>query len=330
VTAEDGGWDIGGYVPAGYEVTPWTTLFPALARVPNSPTFRTSYMAKLYTYYFTRLQFGQYLNFLSDVGPEICRNDAISDDARVYGQHCERLLESIEQAAASNPLDQEGYEFVVKSFDEQLLNPSTSSERFFSSTVYKAFFAGYGFFTNCAYGFVALTPNPYRADDGWYYYRPGDRFPYDYDPTRRPSGRPKTNPFSILPMLADAMRFYPVIARDGSATLAYFGGDHFHATSNLSPSGRVLFADLGQHGDWRQPDCQVASAALDEDGFTCHELRAPGSGAGPVYLRLYPVSHSMVPDTFEGSIRGLPMIFKMPFEVLTASAAGSTAMAVGR
>jgi hypothetical protein len=40
MSANDVGWDIGGYVPSGYKVTPWVKLFPALAAPPSGTTQR--------------------------------------------------------------------------------------------------------------------------------------------------------------------------------------------------------------------------------------------------------------------------------------------------
>lgn len=89
-------WDLGGYLPVGYELTPWTDLFPSLKATTKYPSTSNIIFAKIMTFYYTRLQFGQYMNFLLDVGEAYNNADNkifLANDIKSYFNLCEKYLE---------------------------------------------------------------------------------------------------------------------------------------------------------------------------------------------------------------------------------------------
>ena len=211
MSAEDGGWDLGGFVPVGYEVTPWATLFPQLAKFASSPTLKTGYIAKMYTFYLTRLQFGQYLHFLGDVGPDVCGNDAITQDIQTYERSCEDLLGDIEAHSTGKNVDAASYASVVQSFEDMITSAAPAPQKFYSEPVYQTFFSHYTFFTGCAYGFI----------NGGFGNSLG-KYLTVRAPNLFPDAPLPTNPPTLLPALADALRFYPVVTRDGGVIMTFF------------------------------------------------------------------------------------------------------------
>ena len=152
----EGGWDIGGYAPIGYKVVPWTTLFPALGKFAKSTSLSSIYIAKTYTYYLTRLQFGQYLAFLSDVGKGgivDIGNDAIDTDVLFFNDYCSTLYQKIPQNIDAGPINAEIYKKIVTEFEVSV----RESTEFYSQNVYNIFFKNYAFFVQCAYGFIYVV-----------------------------------------------------------------------------------------------------------------------------------------------------------------------------
>jgi hypothetical protein len=290
MSSSQGGWDIGGYAPVGYRVTPWTHLFPALGSFPKAKTLSTIYIAKLYTYYLTRLQFGQYLAFLGDVGPTNCQNDAIATDNAFYTAHCRRLRQAIADASAGTP-NSDTYQKVVTDFEATL----STSPTFNSHTVYTRFFAHYSFVVQCAYGGIWREQSP---SDGVDRYFVGGAPPGGWKPT-------PAKPFSVFAMLADAARFYPVI------------------TSAEEDEG-IGWLDTGWYSDeagrWDLDHAvlsgNVTAPVLLDSGFRYIQLQLIGDYSS----RLYMIGLDTVPEDYLGKIRGLPMLYKMPFDFLASYA----------
>ena len=292
MTADEGGFDIGGYAPIGYAITPWTKLFPALASPVNTVTLSTMYIAKLYTYYLTRLQFGQYLSFLGDVGGDNCGNDAIDDDVSFYDGLCATLYGSIVALEEGASVGESEYTKTVQDF-ENSLTAGTNDEAFFSQKVYSFFFKNYQLLTQCAYGFVEV-----RRDAAANLKDYGTNL-WTYAPIPQ-------NPFAILPMLEDACRYYPVVMRDGSCVFFQYGND----PNTPTVSGWYTKTKyLGTDG-WDE----LIGSPIQLDGAFKY------LDAGSPLPRFYMVGIQTVPTDYAGEIRGLPMFCDMPFEFLAAYA----------
>jgi len=275
-------WDLGGYIPYAYEITPWSDLFPDLKlRLPQSMS--SVYIAKMYTFYLTRLQFAQYLYFLADVGPALCENDSIAFDAARYVGYCNRLRDDI---ALMDTFDKGAYVDQIRRFEGYLVE----DKRFFSKTVYDAFFKNYAIFANAPYGFISI----FATERGQGYdERELNYLYFTEDGMTRAKRTPV--PFSIGPMLHHADRCYPLIVNNGTAVLVRY------------------------HSDWEKV------MPLDQ-WFKDHSFRTDDRGnkylPPPVYpderQRYYAVDFNHIPPAtsqYGGfSVRGLPMFDQFPFD----------------
>lgn len=268
-------WDLGGYLPFAYKVTPWTTLFPNLGKHTKQNTLANLYIAKLYTFYLTRLQFHQYLTFLGAVGENICKNSSILFDADAYKGACGDLLRKISDAVAGGTVNDEAFHTIVTDF-EASLQTKVDDRQFFSDTVYNVFFENYAYFTDCAYGFVYTFGQQYSV-------AVGDHKGF----------KPVPQPFAVLPMLADAMRHYPVITCDGHLSLCYY-----------APNG-AWGAPLAFKFDYPTAVENGFEYIYPEDS---HEMR------------FYKVGLKQVPRDFSGKIRGSPLLYDLPFDLVEAFA----------
>lgn len=312
--------DLGGYLPFAYEITPWTTLFPELSTSIPKNTLSNIYIAKIYTYYLTRLQFKQYLSFISDIelemennreynldsigwgGRKIKRNSSINNDVANYEAYCDELYIDIKEqlnALNNRGINNETYNSIIKNFEYKLQNKSKNLQ-FFSIKPYKVFFENYEFFTDNNYGFIEVCNNMYRIDtfafpsymllDGnkasQWKWTPG---PKDF--------KNIPEPFSFFPMLKDAKRQYPFIDNNG---------DVFWITFD------------GIHEDW------VLCDAYDYDQLKMYTANKTKIGEAnyievnsitPGYTRkLYGINSKVIGKNYTGYIRGCPMIYDLPFE----------------
>ena len=144
-------WDIGGYIPVGYEFTWWKDLFPQLKSIPVVPGTTSQYLSKAYIYLMTRLQFAHYLNLLDDIPPVITENPSAANDTKAYTNACDELLKNINDTMkiTGKYLEQD-YKNTVKSFEYNIEH----LKHFNSSTIYKTFFKNYDFFDNNLFGFL--------------------------------------------------------------------------------------------------------------------------------------------------------------------------------
>lgn len=273
-------WDLGGYIPYAYEITPWSDLFPDLKlRLPQSMS--SVYIAKMHTFYLTRLQFAQYLYFLRDVGPALCQNDSIAFDAARYVQHCDRLLDHI---ARVETFDEETYFDQLRRFELCL----AEDRRFLSKTAYDKFFSLYEIFSNAPYGFIFVRAQP--TPDGYI------KGSFIYTCVAEHGWKDTPVPFSIGPMLHDAIRHYPLIDNAGTVrTVSYDDG-------------------------WKE------TLGYDQ-WWETHRLRTDDKGnknipnpRDPDESQLYAVGFADIPPSTakDGGVhvRGLPMFDEFPFEKL--------------
>jgi hypothetical protein len=306
----DGGWDIGGYVPSGYAITPWAVLFPALAERPKETSLKNIYFAKLFTYYLTRMHFLQYLTFLQDVGEGFCGNEAIQDDVMVYRTLCDELLSSVRDLQHAT-LDDGSLSTIAKTF-EASMGGRFNGQPFYSGKVYQRFFESYGFWYKCGYGFVVVFKT-IKSDDPFRYPR--------YDPST-PAGRDRlsapipSSPFTLRKMLGDAIRIYPVINMDGTGQFVWFPVDKW-----VEFRGRTFISAIL---DGHMPPAQC------HEGFDYFDIANPfeecsiptPDGVQLEIVRLFPVGANAVPDNYDGRIRGRPFLTSLPFDFLQDFARG--------
>ena len=228
-------WDLGGYVPVGYEVTPWAELFPDLAlNLPSSST--RFFLAKLWTFLSTRLEFSQYLQFLKDVhtsNPSIVNNLKIDADASNYANVCQSFAQHLSIGAADmmfGGFTENDYMAKVALFEQMALDGSRGNELSTKGRLtYERFFSSYKFFLDNTFGFI-------WTDESHKYY---DTF----------GGRKPLNTMSE--MLKNSIRLFPVIDCDQDGVVLVFAARN----GMFYPLGGA-FSPLapGVHDDFRTQD----------------------------------------------------------------------------
>jgi hypothetical protein len=172
-----------------------------------------------------------------------------------------------------------------------------ASRRFYSQPVYQIFFSRYAFFTGCAYGFISCDSGKYVSIR---------------DQNLVPDTALPTNPVTLLPALADALRFLPVVTRDGGVNMTFYAEEYgFIPKLHDGPSHftSCLIYDV--------PELRDAAGLR----YCAYQPRDRGNLIWD--LKLYPLGLDDVPDDFTGQIRGVPMFTTMPFDFLGAYAAGA-------
>lgn len=278
-------WDLGGYVPFAYKITPWNELFPDLAKFNKLSSIENIFIGKLYIYYLTRLQFLQYLNFLCDVGAEICENNSLDYDVMYFKEYCLDLIEIITKKVKNEKekKNEDLFMEIVKNFREKIF----TSDCFFSKKVYQFFFENYLLFANYSYGFIMCSF--YENGMKFYTIDGVDPLTTFYNSKRVPQ------PFSLLPMLEDAMRYYPVITCSGRLHLCLF--------SAIPTDG---WGSMRNTEKW----FSINSIRLDENKF---EYIPSFQNEND---RLYGVGSKNIPLAFNGKIRGFPMFLELPFDIV--------------
>jgi len=156
ITVADSDWDLGPYIPVDFEVTPWTDIFPSLRSILSYPGTSAINFARIVTFYYTRLQFGQYMSFLLDLGERYQRQSAnaryLEHDIAEYFRFCEGYLQEF-YGQSDQDITDECYEGWLHRFTEGL-EKLVTDERFYNLGIYKAFFRLYGTFSKCPYGFL--------------------------------------------------------------------------------------------------------------------------------------------------------------------------------
>jgi len=164
-------------------------------------------------FYFSRLQFGQYLAFLADIDIEYYHPN-IKLDTEKYNSVCEDFWKKINSAFKSKgPFDSKKLGRLIKKFDDLL-----TRKKFHNMKVYELFFKHYAFFRNCPYGFMHIEHDnkDYQNKEGNYY------FLLDFSTiegrqrviTKRRAAKIGAFP-TIGESLAQGMRWYPVITNEG-------------------------------------------------------------------------------------------------------------------
>jgi hypothetical protein len=303
MTADDGGWGIGGYVPIGYKVTPWSTLFPALATYPSATSPKSINLSKLYVFYLTRIHFAQYLAFLKDVGVDWHKNEALDEDLQLLHERCGDLYSQILLASSGQTLSDDTFKKIISDFKQQLLG-GVGSKKFYSEPIYKIFGENYNFFMKCPYGFVAV----YEGGSNY----PG-RFYLSDDVFEQSDFRasPVKGQFTLIRLLRNAIRIYPVFSQTGTLSFVTYFRDVWQSVPIILDSSR--FQDnyiTKRHAGF-----------VDKDGFKNYVTSSTPSTSS----WLYPVDFDCVAaDTIE-PIRGAPMLYRLPFEFFQSYGAGKVA-----
>jgi hypothetical protein len=222
-------WDLGGYTPADFRVTPWTELFPSLA-APFQYNTSSILLAKLISFYYTRLQFGQYLQFLSDTGDayKSAKKGYIQSDVAYYQLACKAYLQDM-LAHLPNKITEADYKNWIACFGNYLNNKNFEGNTitidgtaikvdFHNSEIYKVFYQNYSFFDRCCFGMVYQA----RTEQG----QMGEINNLDLETDQ---GKPFafgnlyiTN--SDFDSVHRSIRFYPVLEVANQGTSAYPAG----------------------------------------------------------------------------------------------------------
>ena len=264
------GWDLGGYMPIDFEVTPWEELFPSL-KAPFQCTSSSIYLAKLMTFYYTRLQFGQYLSFLKDTGDayESHRKDQIPNDVSNYFLACKKYLEDMIENLPEKATEQD-YKRWLSCFDNYLESKDYRGRaldiiiQFFNKEIYQSFFKHYDVLSRCPYG---LTYHFNAFYDPIHYDCLLD-FKIDDTPERDTATGYVTKNLGLKNELQKALRFYPVLevvqkqkAEGGyeypvMVSAVYFKNGQFHrftlnridvyVKGKSSPKDDVFFAAINR------------------------------------------------------------------------------------
>mmetsp|Transcript_59629 Transcript_59629/g.69678 ORF Transcript_59629/g.69678 Transcript_59629/m.69678 type:complete len:715 (+) Transcript_59629:207-2351(+) len=203
-------WTIDKFTPIGFVSTPWVECFPDLL-FDGEISESTIHVSIAWIYYLTRLEFLQYLNFLADYVEmrETASLDYrdISEDIRVYERTVKSLEEELEKRLKGN-FTELVYKSLVVWFDGKMKHLKTS-RAFSSLRVYEGFFQNYDRFHNNPAGFIS-----FKDGGGGFYYR------------QTPGGTPEwaLAKNSVVKLLEDAIRYFPLISQDGVLHYGYFEG----------------------------------------------------------------------------------------------------------
>jgi len=206
-------WDLGSYLPVGYELTPWTELFPSLKAVISYPSTSNIVFAKIMTFYYTRLQFGQYMQFLIDVGDAYNSDKKkwLENDIKYYFDLCKSFLNDFYGRAET--LTEKDYTTWLLRFEARL-GTLRQEEHFHNYTIYQAFFEMYDTFAECPFGFTCNGFNLIKGAQ-WIVREEKEtiitQIKSIYDKGILVIRDASTEIQSGLPTLEKAIRFYPTI-----------------------------------------------------------------------------------------------------------------------
>jgi hypothetical protein len=209
--------ELGDYIPCGFKITPWEEIFPEL-KLSMEPTLTAIYIAKVNIFYYTRLQFGQYLQFLSQLPFSVTQQKNLDVEVSFYFLTCDKFLEQVTKDMYDTPFDEKKYNMTIASFDEYLTRLEETGD-FTNRNIYKIFFENYKFFEDNAYGII-----PYLDSFEYHYQINTSLYPIEIVDGYRDMGsfldagiHNKTKK-----VLEEAVRLYPVINKDGSIYLAFY------------------------------------------------------------------------------------------------------------
>lgn len=307
--------EIGDYIPCGFRITPWEEIFPDL-KLNFKPTLNSMFMAKLNMFYYTRLQFGQYLKFLSQLPYEDIKQDNMDFEVRSYFNICDTFLNTVIKDLSVESFDKTQYEMIINSFDESLKNLEKNG-KFTNRNIYNIFFNNYGFFENNAYGVI---PN-FTAINNLY---PSRFYPSIYLEITPPISGDEQK---LKKMLAHAVRLYPIINKDGSCHLTFYSKGRWETSLFILSVGNI---DMGYSMSTSMRLAKFKYNSLNElmhvieRGLKSHSIIV-GSAIFPEGIEIvssgYPSHTSDVifksighKDIGDGMIRGIAMFESFPFD----------------
>ena len=277
-------WDLGDFQPVDFEVTDWEVLFPSLAKILRPPSTSNINFARLMTYYYTRLQFGEYMQFLKDVYDSlptefrtVYANHYLENDIPVYYEYCHDYLQKYFNRDQEH-LSHEDYQYWISEFETGLLDGTADgAPEFYNSRIYSLFFENYDMLSQCPYGFIchglSKDTEMWEADHELKLLL---KIGYINDSQSAAFG--KSAPyFGLQGELPWAIRLYPAILTRGNAVedsdfrLVYFGKDKawvpvggyaFHLTDEY---GDLYLFEIGQND--RNNAFESANLKPEEGGF---------------------------------------------------------------
>lgn len=209
--------ELGDYIPSNFKLTPWTDLFPDL-KIQLKPTKNSLLISKVNIFYYTRLQFGQYLQFLSTLPYENTKQSSLEMEVIEYFKICEQFMDYASNNLNGLKFQESQYAKTIKYFNK-LLNKLINSKKFSNKEIYDRFFEHYSTFQEFAYGVI-----PYFK---YYKFNGGNTcYPKSSDEA------PKTSWYCNMPLIGckkkdkeiypEAIRFYPVLTKDGKCHFVYY------------------------------------------------------------------------------------------------------------
>lgn len=193
------------YIPVAYEIQPWHELFPSL---PNSDILRSGnlYYAKLLIFYFTRLQFADYMSFLLSAlnGPNrfFPEYRYLQNDLEFYHRHINTFFRHIIKNSDHAPRNEDDYLRVITRFNQ---NTQRVIEK--SYTLYTFFFQAYPILAKCPFGFVI-----YQIDDSDNVNKSNYYSAFDSQQFQTNAGETQVSQDAgILVNLETALRVYPLV-----------------------------------------------------------------------------------------------------------------------
>ena len=272
-------WDIGGYLPTGYEFTWWKDMFPQLKSISVMPGATSIYLAKAYIYLMTRLQFAHYMNLLEDISSQITENPSAANDTEAYRNACDALLQEINRT-----MERKGkylkadYETSVNRFEATLKR----LPYFNSLVIYQTFFKNYDFFDSNLFGFLVTAFDKDQPHNMQHM-----RF---WTPTWR---MPCVSPVQNMQMIYQhSMHIYAVVTSKGALRLALF--------------------DTSKNAWRRLPDLSQGfhTPRITEQGFSYYNYVNPSPYAYSDLegYRLYGGGKEILSYLKNGHATGLPML----------------------
>ncbi len=321
--------DLGEYIPCGFKITPWIELFPAL-KLKILPTYNALNMAKVTVFYYTRLQFGQYLHFLSGLPSWLTEHEALDRDVWAYNQICEKFIREAQDKMSDGPFVTSKYVDVICSFEDMWWDKYESGYFTRIRDLYRSFFAHYAFFQEIAYGvvphFQQAWPSAQLADAIVYpaeWSLPGMERDSRYADCLVPNysqGRGQ-GVVTMRDKLAQAVRLYPVYNVNGRWNLAaYYDGEWRHrlhifpleGAGTLRNGDRYIpgWSTISPRFSW--PTLEAMQQAMDGPYLTqiSGEQRYGDrtiAGTASYEVTLQKISHDAVPPDGRFTLRGRPM-----------------------
>lgn len=221
--------ELGGFIPCGFKITPWKEIFPEM-QLAILPTLNAVNLSKLNAFYYTRIQFGQYLEFLGQLPFRLVEIETLDQDIFQYNKVCKDFLTFAISNIGESPFNKSKYKKLIKRFDTMLSN-IVNKNKFASKHIYDLFFDNYEFFKKSCYGIIPyfdgveqiqnghpLNGKPFYPSISYASEHDLGHEEYAYYPNLLRSGSKRKE----REKLKEAIRLYPVIMKNGHCHLTYY------------------------------------------------------------------------------------------------------------